>query len=147
MSHITKQLGVVSIQEIDKISRACQAIFEQELGCSLKLDMDRKECRYYGTRKHKCDGVITFARKLSSDEKNRFYEIGLEKVTDDTGTHYIANYDVSAGDRGMKQRWERIQGAYQIERLKDQGIADGWVISGQTEVAPGKFELELQKGA
>lgn len=142
MSHIVKQVGVVEIKNLEFLRRACEFVTDHSLKCNLKLDMSKKEARYWQDNVERCDGVITFGRALTDEEKSRSYEIALKA---DGKGNYGMFADTHAGDREITNRINAIQAAYHIEVQKETALAEGFSIVGQVEVAPGKFELEVTK--
>lgn len=145
MSHITKQIGQVEIQNVNLLARACSFVREAGLDCNLKLDMNQKSCRYYGGRQQACDGVITFDRQLTPQQQNQWYEIGLKKETNENGKEFYAILsDFNAADKSVTKRWQNIQTAYRLEELKDRAIQAGCIIVGTTQLDSGLTKLVLQ---
>lgn len=154
MSEHARQVGSVALQNLELLRRACEAVYVEHLGTTLKLDMTQKKARYWQGRQAVCDGAITFGRELTEQEKSCNYEISLtfnpnapgkpaEISADGTilkpeviaGDRYELGTDTHASDRYVGERVKRIFQAYRVEELKQLGTDNLGASVSDQEVA------------
>ncbi len=131
MSHQTKQVNTfVTLTDLTLLGRAVSSINIEALGTRLKLDLDKKEARYYGSYIDRdCFAVITYERELSPDEKSYNYEIAVKKdqreINGVLTTVYDLVADVNASDRSMRDKIAKVFEEYQLAVVTDTALGLG----------------------